>query len=103
MKRVIARSRILPPPSACTETYLVAGTFPDEPAARRYLDYIHTKFFRFLLALMVPTHDMARGCFAFVPAMPADRAWTDRDLYEYFDLDNTDISHIEDRIKDFPQ
>lgn len=99
-KRVLSRSRVLPPHSACTETYLVVGTFPDEERATNHLLYLRTKFARFLLSLMVSTQHITRRCFTFVPAMPDDRTWTDRDLYDYFELDDGEISHIENRIKE---
>ena len=101
-KRVLSRSRVLPPPSACTETYLVAGLFDDQEPAQHLLRYLRTRFARFLLSLRVPTQHITRQCFAFVPAMPTDRTWTDADLYQHFDLDEEEIAHIERTIREMP-
>lgn len=100
---ISARARVLPPDSACTETYLLAGVFPDEKNAAAFLAYLRTKFCRFLLSLRVATQHITRGCFAFVPAMPTDRTWTDEDLYAHFGLDQEEIDHIEHLIKEMPQ
>ena len=101
-KRVLSLSRVLPPNSACTETYLLAGVLPDEETATAFLTYLRTKFCRFLLSLRVATQHITRRCFAFVPAMPTDRIWTDEDLYDHFDLDKEEIDHIERLIKEMP-
>ena len=96
------KARILPANSACTETYLLLGCFLDEEAAVAFLAYLRTKFFRFLLQLRIAAQDIVGGCFAFVPAMPTDRIWTDEDLYAHFDLDKEEIDHIDRLIKEMP-
>ena len=102
-KQVItARARVLPPNSACTETYLLAGVFPGQKEAAAFLTYLRTKFCRFLLSLRVATQHITRGCFAFVPAVPTDRIWTDEDLYAHFGLDEEEVAHIERLIKEMP-
>ncbi len=101
-KRLLSVSRVLPPNSACTETYLIAGVFSDKEAATAFLAYLRTKFCRFLLSLRVTTQHITRRCFAFVPAMPNDRIWTDEDLYDHFGLDEEAIAHIEGLIKEMP-
>ena len=99
MKRVISRLRILPPGSACTETYLVIDAFDDEQLAICLLAYLKTRFVRFLLELRTPTQNISSNCFAFIPEMPMDREWIDDDLYVFFDLSEDDIVHIESKIK----
>ncbi len=103
MKRVLSRSRVLPPRSACTETYLIAGTFSGEREATNFLHYLRTKFARFLLSLMVSTQDITRRSFSFVPAIPAGRSWTDRDLYDYFELDEEEVACVDGLIKEMPR
>ncbi|MCY4170983.1 MAG: Eco57I restriction-modification methylase domain-containing protein [Bacteroidetes bacterium] len=99
LRPVISKPRVISPNSACTETYLVIDCFSSDAPAGRLLDYVKTKFFRFLLSLRTPTHNISQKCFEFVPALPLDRNWNDEILYEFFDLTDEDIAHIESKIK----
>jgi len=87
LRHVISKPRVIPPGSICTETYLIVDLFTKHELARRLLDYAKSKFFRFLLSLRTPTHNLSRICFDFVPALSMDRNWTDEILYDFFGLD----------------
>ena len=99
LRNVISKPRVIPPGSALTETYLVVDLFRQHEPAGRLLDYVKSKFFRFFLYLRTPTHNLSRPCFEFVPLLPMDQNWTDEILYDLFELDSTDIEHIESKIK----
>lgn len=99
LRNVISKPRVIPPGSACTETYLIVDLFRQHEPSGRMLGYVKTKIFRFLLSLCTPTQDITRRCFEFVPVLPLDRNWTDEILYDLFELDSTDIKHIESKIK----
>ena len=96
---VITKPRVIGPRSICTETYLVIDLFSSHEPAGRLLDYVKSRFFRFLLSLKTPTHNLSQKCFEFVPALPMDRNWNDEILYEFFDLTDHEIAHIESKIK----
>jgi len=99
LRHVVSKPRVIPPGSACTETYLVIDLFTQHEPAGRQLAYVKTKLFRFLVSLCTPTQDVTRNCFEFVPSLPLDRNWTDEMLYDFFKLNNADIAHIESKIK----
>ena len=99
LRVVISKPRVVPPGSACTETYLVVDLFMQREPAGRMLDYVKTKTFRFLTSLCTPTQDTTRRCFEFVPLLPMDQNWTDEILYRLFELDSAEIEHIESKIK----
>ncbi len=99
LRHVISKPRVIPPGSACTETYLVIDLFKQPEPAGRLFDYVKSQFFRFLLSLRTPTHNISRTCFEFIPYLPLDRNWTDEILYQFFSLDSADIDHIESKIK----
>lgn len=99
LRRVISKPRVVPPCSACTETYLVVDLFEQHEPAGRLLDYVKSKFCRFLVSLGTPTHHITRKCFLFAPFLPLDRNWTDDILYDLFELDSSDVTHIESKIK----
>ncbi len=96
---VITKPRVIGPQSICTETYLVIDFFSSHEPAGRLLDYVKSRFFRFLLSLKTPTHNLSQKCFEFVPFLPLDRNWNDKILYDFFDLTDQEIAHIESKIK----
>lgn len=61
MMRVLSVVQILPPNSACTESYLVANTFDDEAMANNFASYLKTKFVRFLIMQMLASMNMSKG------------------------------------------
>ncbi len=87
--------RVLPPGTACTETYLVASRFETESEAANFSGYLRTKFVRFLVSLRTNTQDLYSERFAFVPDLPMDRTWTDADLYSRYGLTSEEVDYIE--------
>jgi len=99
LRTMISKPRVIGPQSVCTETYLIVDCFSSHEPAGRLLDYVKSRFFRFLLSLKTPTHNLSQKCFEFVPSLPLDRNWNDKILYEFFDLTDQEIAHIESKIK----
>jgi site-specific DNA-methyltransferase (adenine-specific) len=91
------------PGSACTETYLVIGRFSNEKTAKRFADYLRTRFVRFLVSLRKYTQHIYNERFLFVPKLPMDKTWTDEMLYEKFSLSKNEISFIESLIRPMNQ
>lgn len=91
--------RVLPPGTACTETYLVANRFKTEAEATNFAEYLRTKFVRFLVSLRTNTQHLYSERFAFVPDLPMDRSWTDDDLYRRYGLTKDEIAFIEKMIR----
>jgi len=96
---VITKPRVIGPQNICTETYLLIDMFSSREPAERLLEYVKSRFFRFLLSIKTPTHNLSQKCFEFVPALPMDRIWNDEILYDFFDLTDQEIAHIESKIK----
>jgi site-specific DNA-methyltransferase (adenine-specific) len=88
--------------TACTETYLVAGVFEAKETAQRRAAYMKTKFFRYMLSLRKITQDNTAKVFSFVPVMEPDTDWTDKKLYNHFELTPEEIAHIEATVKEMP-
>ncbi len=87
------------PGEACSWTYLVASLASDEAEAKRIVQYMRTKFFRFLVSLRKMTQDNKAENFSFVPDLPMDRFWTDADLYKKYKLTESEIGFIEKMIR----
>ncbi len=98
--RIIGKPIVADNPSCCTETYLVAGVFHTLDEARNYAEYMKTKFYRFLVSIKKNTQNMSQGSFAFVPNLPMDQSWTDKKLYERYDITPAEEKFIESMIKE---
>lgn len=95
---VLGEPIALAPGSACTQTYLVAGTFESATEAENYANYLTTKFVRFLVLQRKSTQDVTPDKFRFVPALDMSRSWSDEELYRHFDFTEDEIAHIEATI-----
>ena len=54
-RRIFSTMEVLPPKVVCTETYIVVDTFNSEIEAKNLLQYLKTKFVRFLVAQVTTT------------------------------------------------
>ena len=97
--RVLSVVQKLPPHSACTESYLVAGTFNNENEANNMIGYLNTKFTRFLIMQMLASMNMSKVSYSFVPIQDWSKSWTDKELYAKYDLTEEEIAFIESMIK----
>jgi site-specific DNA-methyltransferase (adenine-specific) len=91
--------RVLPPGTACTETYLVANRFQTEAEATNFAAYLRTKFVRFLVSLRTNTQHLYSERFAFVPDLAMDRMWTDDELYAKYSLRSDEKAFIEAMVR----
>jgi site-specific DNA-methyltransferase (adenine-specific) len=87
------------PGTACTETYLVVDRFKSSVEAERYAAYLRTRFVRFLVSLRKYTQHLYNERFQFVPDLPMDRDWTDKDLYKKYAINKDEIAYIENMIR----
>lgn len=90
--------------SVCSQTYLVIGYDPKEhdftkEECENIITYIKTKFFRYLVSVKKKTQNGPRGVYQFVPMQDFSRPWTDKELYEKYDLTQEEIDFIESMIR----
>lgn len=100
-RNITAPALIAPPQSACTMTYLVIACFKDEYAAQNCVDYLSTKFVRFLINLRKNTQHITKDRFHYVPAVDFYITWSDEKLYEFFGITNDESKFIDELIKPF--
>ena len=98
-RMIIGRPIVAAPPSACTETYIVIGTFDNETEARNLDIFLRGKFARFLVSLRKNTQHIRSDRFKFVPNLPMDKVWTDDILFDHFQLSDEEISFIDTLIR----
>ncbi len=98
-RMIMGKPIVAPPPSACTETYLVVGAYSTETEARNLASYLKTRFLRFLVALRKNTQHITKERFSFVPLLPMTEEWTDKKLYKKYGITNEEIEFIESLIR----
>ena len=91
------------PNSVCSDTYLCIGYNPKQPLSKdecfNIITYIKTRFFRFMVSIKKKTQNSTRDSYQFVPMQLFNRAWTDKMLYDKYNLSNDEIAYIESMIK----
>ena len=98
--RVLSTMELLKPGEICSETYLVAGAFDSKEEATNYMDYLKTQFVRFLILQIAMTQQLSKASFAFVPCQDFTRKWTNKQLFEKYDLSSEEVNYIQGMIKE---
>jgi site-specific DNA-methyltransferase (adenine-specific) len=96
---ILGNPFVVEPDSACTETYIVAGSYDKKAHAENLATYIATKFFRFLVLLSKSTQDATAKVYRFVPVQDFSKPWTDEELYKKYGLTKDEIAFIESMIR----
>jgi site-specific DNA-methyltransferase (adenine-specific) len=99
---ILGEPIIAAPGSACTETYLVIGVCKSETEARNLAAYMRTRFVRFLVSLRKITQNITRDSYRFVPLLPMNRLWTDKVLFERYEITSKQVAFIESLIAERP-
>jgi len=97
--RVLSRTEIIEPLTACTESYLILAAFDNRKESLNCYKYCCSRFFRFLLLQFMSSINMTKEVFRFVPIQDFTRPWTDADLYAKYGLTEDEIAFIESMIK----
>ena len=98
-RRIFSTMEVLSPKVVCIETYIVVDTFDSEIEANNLLQYLKTKFVRFLVAQVTTTQHISKANFALVPIQDFSKSWTDTELYKKYGLTDEEIAFIESMIK----
>ncbi len=98
-RQIIGKPIVAPPQSACTETYIVAGAFDSKNEATNFAKFLTTKFARFLIALKKNTQHTTRERFLFVPRLKMTNEWTDKKLFNEFDISTEEKKFIDSLVK----
>jgi site-specific DNA-methyltransferase (adenine-specific) len=88
---------ILKPGEVCTETYLMLGAFDTHGEAVSFKEFMHSSLAQYLITLRKPTQHLV-GALGWLPELDWSRSWSNKDLYEYFNLSSDEISIIETEV-----
>jgi site-specific DNA-methyltransferase (adenine-specific) len=87
------------PNTCCTETYIAIGPFENKNTSKNVMQYITTRFFRFMVLLIKNTQDVPKKVYSFVPMQDFSEPWTDEKLYQKYGLTQDEIAFIESMIR----
>ena len=79
---------------------MVCGLYDTEIESKNLQKYLKSKFVRFLISLKKPTQQMSKLVFSFVPKLDMNIEWTDKKLYDRYELTHEEIEFIERMIKE---
>ncbi len=97
--RIISTPFIGEPGSISSWTYMYIGPLASKTEAENVLSYLSCRLTRFLILLHKPSQDTTRKVYTFVPTQKWTRQWTDKDLYEKYDLSENEIAFIEKMVR----
>ena len=97
---ILGKPIVAEPRSCCTMTYLIVKSVESKDQAMNLAAYIRTRFFRFLVMLKKNTQDTTKEKFAFVPDLTLSEEWTDKKLYDRYDITPDEQAYIESMIKE---
>lgn len=97
--QILGKEIIVPPPSVCTQSYLVVSPFQSERTAQSFASYYHTRLFRFLVSVRKITQHALRSTYLWVPQQTWDRDWNDEMLYEKYSITKNEIEYINSMIR----
>lgn len=95
----ISQTFLVEPNAVVTESYVVVAAFDTKQEAENCFSYLKTKFFRFLCQPTIVSPDVSKRTFAFVPLVSFQKSWSDKQLYELYQLNDKEIQIIETNIK----
>ncbi|WP_430159817.1 Eco57I restriction-modification methylase domain-containing protein [Priestia aryabhattai] len=92
-------TKIVPPGTCCTESFIVAGAFDSKDEVESFKSYLLTKTARFLLLQAVTSQDVTRAKFCFVPHLDKyEGIYSDARLCKMWDISSNEWEYIDSRI-----
>lgn len=88
------------PSELCTETYVVFGPFKTEQESKNCWKYVKTKFFRAILGIRKLDQNASQSVYSYVPLVDLTKSWTDKALFDLFDLTPEEREFIETEVKE---
>lgn len=97
--RSISTPQILPPGQVDSFSYLNIGFFDTKEEAINLVRFVSCKFTRFLLRTTYSSVHVSKDNFQFVPLVDFKESWSDKKLYEIYELSESEIDLIEKTMR----
>lgn len=99
--KVLSRVEILGPNEVCTDSYLIIGGYDTYQEAENLMNYLKTKFARFLVSQTLSAINLSKDKFGFIPVLDFKKPVSEEELYEKYALTAENIEFINSLIHDF--
>ena len=97
---VISDPIVSEPGSVTANTHYIIEGVPTEIEAKNLAAYMRTKFFRFMVNLLRSNQNMRPDMYQFAPRLDFTHSWTDKQLYDRYDLTPRERDFIDLVIRD---
>lgn len=107
---IIGKAYLAEPKSACTDSLIPIGCFKTQEEAENLCKYMSTKFLRFMVGIVKSSQNIVQPVYRFVPMQnfsnKSDINWNksihdiDKQLYQKYNLSESEIDYIENKIKE---
>lgn len=97
--RILSSLQVLKPGQICNASYMTVCNINKEEYANNIKGYLETKFVRFLVLQTLFGIGLTPDRFKYVPIVDFSKTWTDEELYQYFELNDTERKFIETMMK----
>lgn len=97
--KVIAKMELICPEDVCTDSYIIGNPVSSKAEAVNFYNYITTKFVRYLILQNLSSINLSKESYRLVPIQDFKLSWTDSDLYQKYNLADTEIDYIEKLMK----
>ena len=91
--------KVIGPGEVCTHSYFLIGRFDNLREAENLLEYMKSRFVRFLMLMAMSSINLSKLVFAFIPQQDFSRKWSDEDLYCKYGISEEEIEFIESMIR----
>lgn len=100
MYRVLSSSKVIGPKHVCTDSYLAVGPFSNKKEANYFLNYMRTKFFRYLLLQGTTSINLSTEKFCFIPKLNNYEVVDDY-LFQMYELNKNERQEILNTVKEY--
>lgn len=99
--KVLSRVEVLNPGEVCTDSYLIIGGYDNKTEAENLMNYLKTKFARFLVSQTLSAINLSKDKFVFIPILEFKHTVDEQELYKKYSLSAENIEFINSLIHDF--
>ena len=98
--QVMGKPFVAEPRSVCTMTFLILNSFDTQLEADNFVEYVKTRFFRFLVLMKKNTQHLKSDRFSFVPDLSMNEKWDDEKLNLKYGITPEEVAFINSLVKE---
>ena len=95
----ITTPRMLAPGEVCTDSYIIIGCYDTYDEAILFSQFMTCKLPRYLLRITYSSMHVGWQNFRYLPKLDISEGWTDRKMYDYFELSPSEVAVVESTMR----